>query len=272
MDFISYLRRVMQDIAHTASQRPSHPSTAANDIRDFINDFNANNSPRPSEADIKTDEQIKDAATNHYESWRQGREQNIQSDFDIRQQGEEFRRTELANERGIDRDRIDNTFDGHAQNARNNALRRGIARSSIASGRSGEVEQDRIRAQHQSEQTHARNVERINQNIRTLEQRKNSALNDLDVDHARRIEAQIGRLENERQRRIAEAERANAAGANRQESEAFRMQRSEAVFLQADGLLSQMTPAEARAFLRDDVQLRAVLTSYHYMRLRQRFA
>ncbi|MCL2555679.1 MAG: hypothetical protein FWE03_01490 [Firmicutes bacterium] len=271
MDFISYLRRVIQDVRGIGNNSAAG-TNAANTIRDFIRDYDTNHAPRDVVADVKTDDEIRQAANAHYQVWRDGREQTIQSDFNIRSDAEEFRRNELQNERDIGKDRINNTFDERMQRTKNDNIRRGLARSSIADNRGAEVENERIKTQHFSEQSHLSGLERIDQNLRTLEQRKNAALNDLDNDHARRIETQIGRLENERQRRIAEAERANAAGATRAESEAFRMQRSEAVFLEADQLLSQMTPAEARAFMRDDVQLRAVLSSYHYMRLRNRFA
>jgi len=270
MDFITYLRRVIDDVRGIGSGGNAS-NEASNTLREFIRNYDIQHSQSQIENDVMTDEQIRASAEAGYQAWREGREQSIQSDFDIRNEGEEFRRTELENEREISRDRIDNTFDGRQQQTRNDAVRRGVARSSIADNRAGEIEQDRIRAQHRSEQSHLSAVERINQNIRTLEQRKSAALNDLDNDHARRIENQIGRLENERQRRLSEIERLNAQGASRQASEAFRAQRSEAVFLQADELLSAMTPAEARAFMRDDVQLRAVLTSYHYVRLRNRF-
>lgn len=271
MDFITYLRRLIDDVRGVGSNSNA-ANEAGNALREFIKSYDDKHSHSQIENDVMSDDEIRESAKQHYQAWREGREQSIQSDFDIRSESEEFRRGELENERALNRDRIDNSFDGRQQEVRNESVRRGLARSSIAINRAGEVEEGRIRAQHQSEQSHLTAIERINQNIRTLEQRKNAALNDLDNDHARRIETQIGRLENERQRRLSEIERLNQQGASRQASEAFRTARSEAVFLEADELLSAMTPAEARAFMRDDVQLRAVLTSYHYMRLRNRFA
>lgn len=271
MNFIDYLNRVAQDLRGIGRPASEAAENAERELRDFIASYRKQNAPRPIEGGVMTDEEIRDAAHERYGQWKEGRTQNIQNDFDIRNAEEEFRRGGLQAEHAVNRQRIDNNHDAAAQSARNASTRQGMARSSIADNRQAAVEDGREGAHAAASASLDTALQRINQNIGTLEARKRSALNDLDFDYARRVDAQITRLNTERQRRIDEITRHNNSLAARPETNAEAARISSAVFAKADELLSQMSASEASRFLQNDVQLRAALTGYHYYQLRRRF-
>lgn len=270
MNFIDYLNRVVQDLRGIGQPQSDAAQNAERELRDFIANYRDQNRPPPIEGGVKTDEEIRAAAQREYGQWKDGRTQNIQNDFDIRSAEEKFRRSGLKAAHELNQENIDRRHDAAAQNARNASVRQGVARSSIADNIQAGVEDGRASAVAAAEESLQSALERINQNMRTLEARKRSALNDLDFDYARRVDARIARLQTERQRRIDEINRSNSAAGRRETDEEI-MRRSEAVFLKADELLGQMSASEASRFLQNDAQLRAALTGYHYYKLRRRF-
>lgn len=97
--------------------------------------------------------------------------------------------------------RINAAYDAAKENASNEALKRGIARSSIVSEQLKELDEGRIEDVENAYENGNRRISAINDEIDKLSSGLTDALNALDIDEAVRINERIVKLKDEREKK-----------------------------------------------------------------------
>ena len=157
------------------------------------------------QGDDRTDEQIRDAAAaNLKESEQTGRRaidsmiEEADSLLRNNRNTEEQRARELLGQ-------IETAFGQAQRNADNDALRRGLARSSIAHNRSADIQTAGAEARRDAVAQNLDNLAQIDNQLDGLTAKRERALNDFDIAHAARLTQEINNLTDARTRANNEA-------------------------------------------------------------------
>ncbi|HHW89408.1 MAG TPA: hypothetical protein GX745_00685 [Clostridiales bacterium] len=104
---------------------------------------------------------------------------------------------------------IEQSFDQAKKDVSSQALKRGLARSSIALAMEQEIDAQKARELAQSRNAYIEQAARIDYEIADLETKKQAAMNDLDISYAAKLAIQINDLKNERAEKIKEVQKYN---------------------------------------------------------------
>ncbi len=91
----------------------------------------------------------------------------------------------------------------------NDALKRGLARSSIASSQLGALDGERLKAAGQAEAAYNQTVNAVNRELELLEADRERALGELDLKYAAELDNKISKLKSERDKTVKEYEKYN---------------------------------------------------------------
>ncbi|MCL2369976.1 MAG: hypothetical protein FWC80_01930 [Firmicutes bacterium] len=239
----------------------------------------------------KTDGQIRELAGANLSEWEQANRRQIDN---AREEAERLLSSnrEAEQRRGEEQLReIESAFAQAQQRADNDALRRGLARSSIAVNRTADIQTASAEAESNARGENSVRLADIDAQLARLDSQREQALNDFNIAHAARITQEINRLTGERtaqndaaiqfnnnvlnqemQRELNAvqlAQRTDDLNASRASAERARHQ--EALFTSTFRELEAMSARDARNEIRNNVLLREQLTPSQFFRLYDRF-
>ncbi len=157
------------------------------------------------EVESKTDDEIKDLATsltkNKYDQKKESTSENFS-----RQIENAMKQKESAKENSESRkDEINSVFNGSVKSAENQALRRGLARSSVIINQLSEIEGGRAKELSQTLRDLNNKLDEADANIKNLETERDKALSDLDIEYALELQSEIENQKQEYEKRRNEA-------------------------------------------------------------------
>lgn len=196
---------------------------------------------------------------------------------------------------------IDETYDGARRNTENDALKRGLARSSIAINRVADVEKARADKQAQTQQAYADMLSTLDGELSDLDVKRQRAINDFNISLAVKIQEKMDELKQKRETANREALQYNNSIAEKQAKAAADKQKTESeLYTEAlkqkqyedellsgksntnavyqsnyekmDATLSQMNRSDAAKLLKEDMFFRDNLSDYLYYRLYDKYA
>lgn len=104
---------------------------------------------------------------------------------------------------------LENLYNELREKANDDALKRGIARSSIAGGKLDALKASHIKGASEVEKTYSETIASINSDISKLERDKDNALGELDLKYAVELDEKISALKDERDKTVAQYEKYN---------------------------------------------------------------
>lgn len=122
---------------------------------------------------------------------------------------------------------LDKLYKQLREDANDNLLKRGIARSSIATGSMDALDASHLKSASDAGNAYSKAVADINDSIAKLERDKDSALSELDLKYAVELEEKINRLKDERDKTVEKYEKYN--NEIRQKNEAYEENRQKKI-------------------------------------------
>lgn len=111
------------------------------------------------------------------------------------------------------------TYDDAVEAANNDALRRGLARSSIAASTTAALRGEQAAARAEAERAYLSRDAEIENELTGLEAKRQKALSDFDIAYTAKLTEQIGKLREEREQLKAEALKYNNSLAEKENAE-----------------------------------------------------
>jgi len=179
---------------------------------------------------------------------------------------------------------IDAAYGTARKNSNNDALKRGLARSSIAVNRTADIETAAAEKRSSATAENLANLADIDNRLASLAGKRENALNQFDIAYAARLTQEINNLTQEREKRdmdralnqsrldteaLRREELSDSINASRETAEKARRQEED--FAAAFNRLSGMSARDARHAVRNDLLLREQLTPSQFFRLYDRF-
>lgn len=113
---------------------------------------------------------------------------------------------------------LEKLYDELKERANNDSIRRGMARSSVATNRLDELDRQHLSSATEAEKSYIGAVAQIDAEISKLQRDKDNALDQLDLKSAADLEESIGKLKNERDEKVKEYEQYNNEIRKKQDS------------------------------------------------------
>jgi len=305
-DLVSYIAETVDSVVNRQS-RNEEVDNAMRDLNEFIQNQRPQIPDRPElpgapqfkrqHVTERTDEEICELATDKLADQRLAGERGIETDMQNRERDLNTQRENAQTSAESQKQAAAESFE-RAQNAVNNdALRRGLARSSIAVNRQADLAEQNAAQTAAIGTTLARNLEQMDNDLAALEGQRAQALADFNVTQAARLTQTIHTLQAEQDRarrdaiafnnNVAEQER--RAEIERQERGAALHQREldilerernlgggaaavqNAVFNKMVETLNRLAPTDARRQVMENPIFRDNLTPQEFYRLYDRF-
>lgn len=124
-------------------------------------------------------------------------------------------------------DNLEKLYKQLRENANDDALKRGVARSSIASGKMDALDASHLKSASDAENAYAATLAGINSDISKLERDKDTALGQLDLKYAVELDEKINQLKSERDKTVEKYEKYN--NDVRQKMQAFETDRQKKI-------------------------------------------
>ncbi|MCL2374901.1 MAG: hypothetical protein FWC82_00015 [Firmicutes bacterium] len=307
-DFFTYLSDTVDSIVNRSSHDQRNRE-ALEELDRFLSDINSQRE-LPDRIDLGsgpelirkehtelTREQIEQNARDMLEGQRHASVNAIERDIEARDTKFREQKENAGTAAQTAREATEESFSNALQNVNSDVLRRGLARSSIAINRVGNLEETQAREMTRIGEALGREVQRLENEISGLVHQRERALADFDVAFASQLTNKIHTLQNEHDRRRndvlvynnALAEREAAAEVNRrvQEANIYRTEldnriredqilggeegRSRAIFNEMSRILEGMNPRDARQLIMTNHIFRDNLSDRDFFRLYDRF-
>ncbi len=233
MDIGTYVRGIL-DKASGKSNSPDY-----RDTMDKINEIISQGERLPErekidgktyerlEYDAPTDEEIKDSATVSLEEYRKSGIAGIENEIKalIDKYGADKSSSDEAYQKTIKS--LTEAYDSAIETAKNDALKRGLARSSIASSTVASIEGERAKSVSATAKEYAKKIEQIDAEISALEAKKQKAMDDFNVSYTVKLTEKIDELRNEREERKAETLKYNNSLTQKENDEEIERKKAE---------------------------------------------
>ncbi len=206
MDLGTYIRGLL-DKASGKSNSPDY-----SDTMDKINEILVNGERLPDketidapdpytplEYDAPSDEEIKESATASLEEYRQSGLAGIENEIKalIDKYGKNKEASGEAYEKTIKS--LSDAYESASEMAKNDALKRGLARSSIAVNAVSAIEGERAKSVSEATKEYAEKIEQIDAEISALEAKKQKAMDDFNLTYTAKLTEKIDKLKSERE-------------------------------------------------------------------------
>lgn len=148
-----------------------------------------------------TDAEIADAAKTELDESRRKGEQAV------RDKNAEEAKTFSAQRENYEKalsgalDSLARRYDAAVESANNDAVKRGLARSSIAAVNRGEIESEYLKQNTEIAETYGKKLSELDAEISALDGKLKTALDDFNLSYATRLDARINELKAERDRK-----------------------------------------------------------------------
>ena len=149
----------------------------------------------------QSDDEIKSIAENEYFIENKAKKQKLTDDAETKKNAYLKEISDIENQEKEDENRVNSAYERAKENASNESIKRGIARSSIVSEQLKELDEAKISDIENLIKDKKQSVESVNEKISKLSDELSSALNDLDIETAVNINKRIAELKSEREKR-----------------------------------------------------------------------
>ena len=156
-----------------------------------------------------SDQEIEELAKNSLAEYYTKTSRAIEQDTQNQQKNLDDYKKELYDALSQKEQNIIESFDQAKKDVASQALKRGLARSSIALGMEKELDAQKAREIAQARNSYIEQAARIDYQIADLETKKQAALNDLDITYAAKLAIEIDDLKRERAEKIKEVQKYN---------------------------------------------------------------
>ena len=231
---------------------------------------------------VKTDEEIEQEAKKELEDYFSSNERDISDEYDSnllkQRRAKENHTAGLQN--SLEKVRAD--YREAAQNADNDSIRKGVARSSIAEKKIEDLDRKRNVQESALNENYREKLREIDDRVAALKKKRDKALNDLNVSYSSKLKEKIDKLTKERQKTLDEALEYNNRIAEQEYKDKLEAQKNsgnftpdsdfyERVYTKADELLSQMSASRARSAVFGNEYLKKNLNDYYYYKLYKKY-
>ncbi|NLZ25421.1 MAG: hypothetical protein GX891_03070 [Clostridiales bacterium] len=158
----------------------------------------------------KSDEELRAQAEAELKSSLEENKQKIIADILSRQESLDESANKLKGEKEEGLKQIEELYDNLKKKAQNEALKRGLARSSIIMGQISDYDEKGMKNMAEIEAKYIEAINGINKEISKLEADKEIALGNLDLKYASDLAKRIAELEKEREQTILQYEKYNS--------------------------------------------------------------
>lgn len=176
-----------------------------NEISNINNKFtNTNKIDLPEEIKLdkldkinKNDNEIKTSSENALADFKDASIEKINNEISAKENELNANKNNLKQQNEEDKTKLQSYYDNAKQNASDQALSRGLGRSSIVINQLGAFDQNQINDYKALDKELSENVSKINSDISLLTSQKEKALNDFNIEYAVKIQEKIAELNNE---------------------------------------------------------------------------
>lgn len=144
-----------------------------------------------------TDEQIETQAKNSLSEYKQTSLNKIQNDYDSNAKAIEQDLKDLSNTKKNQQDTLQVAYNNAKTDAENDAIKRGLARSSIIVNTLAQYDNSMLAEFANIEKTYSENVTKLNNQKSQLEVQKQNALDSFDIAYAVKLSDKIDQINNE---------------------------------------------------------------------------
>ena len=141
-----------------------------------------------------TNEEIEKNAKNSLESYKNSSISNINSNFDEKKQNIDQSIQELKNKNNAETQSIALAFETAKDETKDDAIRRGLARSSIVVNKLAGLNQQMLETLNQKTKEIGEKIDSFNAQKAALEEQKQSALNSFDIEYAVKLQDKINSI------------------------------------------------------------------------------
>lgn len=252
------------------------------------------------EYDAPTDEEIKTQVETELESDKVSGLEKIETDSAEAKKAKEDEKASLAEETEKKKGELSSTYDEAVESFSQDALKRGMARSSVAVNGIASLEKSRAEALNLAVKEADSELKAIDEEIASLETSRAKALDAFNIAHAAKVTERIAELTEARDEKVAEVLEYNNKMLQQEmqdaydkmalesdleteylkqlqlkeelgESDAALSEKNKAKYEAVRSYLLGMSAEEAREAVRSDALVRDSLTDYYYYRLYNEF-
>lgn len=178
-----------------------------------------------------TDDEIADRAQSEIDYLKTSERNKLDTDYDkavksLTEQSDTAKETLEDSYR-----KLDELYGELKQQAENDSIKRGIARSSIAASRLSDLDNAHMTSAGEAEAAYNAAVDAINVEIASLQTEQETALEELDLKYAAELQDRIAELKSERDKTVAEYEKYNNSVAEKNRDYAVQREKDIAQFL-----------------------------------------
>lgn len=244
-----------------------------------------------------SDEYIKQTAESSLDEYRKSGEQSIRDESARNEKTLISEREAYAAGRERDQKALDESYEKSRQAVNNDAVKRGLARSSVASVAQAELEKEYLGRNAELAASYGKKISELDAELSSLEGKLQAALNDFNLSYATKLNAKISELTDERDKKVEAVTKFNndvrknqakldedraradeylqtsALSRKKAASELDKIPSDErdkiygAVYDEMDKFLSSLSPEQAELEIKNHSLYRQHLSDYYYYKL-----
>lgn len=248
-----------------------------------------------------SDESLRSSAENNLSDYRKEQTDAIKQNSETTAKELSDRKDAYIKSRDEDISALEGSYQNAVRAVDSDAIKRGIARSSVAAVARGELEKEYLSRNADISESYGKKISQLDSDIAALDGKLRTALNGFNLSYATRLNAEITRLKAERDDKIAAVTKYNnevrakqaQLDADRKKTEsdlysaALDQEKKEksldslsseerdkiyrSVYDQMDGFLSSLSPQEAKLEINNHSLYRQHLSNYYYYRLYDKY-
>lgn len=188
--------------------RDSLPEEQEEDV-DLEKLFPSDSGLREHEYVPETDEQIESRAKETVEKEKEADKKKLENKYEAQADEVELKKSDAANALDAAYDSLDEKYAERGEDAKNDALKQGIARGSILSSVLGELSENKQAEAQSAEKSYKEKIEGLDAKLSSLESELNSALEQLDMKYAIELSNDIKELKQQRDKEAQKWEKYN---------------------------------------------------------------
>jgi len=208
-DFIGYIAETIDSVVNR-NENQDQANSAISDLQDFINNHKPQVPERPDlpgipdferqEVTSRTDDQMRELAESKLSGEKLAAKRAAETAAANRERDLNTQRDNAHSSADNKRESLADSFERASQHVNNDALRRGLARSSIAVNRQGALAEQNAIQNAAISASLARQIEQIDNDIAALAGQREQAIADFNVKHAARLTQKMHQLRGEQDR------------------------------------------------------------------------
>ena len=159
------------------------------------------------EFEMPTDEEIKTTSENSLKEYKNSNISNIENEFKLKEDELNANKTDVINTTNQTKEQLNTYYNQAIENSENQALKRGLSRSSIVINQLDAFEKDKINDYKALDEKLNSDINAINFELNALSGEKQTALNNFDITYAVKLQEKINSLTaelNEKQKEVIE--------------------------------------------------------------------